>query len=293
MSQSTLQRPAVCTSNARDADRIVPPWCDPSDTPAIRWAFDDLKASYNFPHPSERRELFVGLVAEEARYQRRLRENTDQRSIAPCRALDIGCGEGIGLLPEATISVSHCFDEVWGLEPDPSVTPAPGAFAKVLNCELESANLPANHFDVAYSFMVMEHVSDPARFMHTLAAALKPGGSYIFTTVNGLHYFALLADTLRRLKLDEAVLRLVRGRQAVDEYHYPTQYRCNTPRQVRRACRAAGLSDPECVFVERAGRIPYLPGPLDVFRRLLEAKRRVHRNPRSLLDFICRIRKPL
>jgi hypothetical protein len=52
-----------------------------SHTPSPSWSFDQLKNSYNFRHSSDRVELFLALIAEEAaRHQR------------PVRAVDIGCG---------------------------------------------------------------------------------------------------------------------------------------------------------------------------------------------------------
>lgn len=260
-------------------------WCDPSRPPRQAWVFDELKNSYNFPHTSNRIELFIDFVAELANEARAARGGE-------VRGLDIGCGVGIGQLPQATQSVSRCFDELWGLEPDVAAVPAEGAFKQIVPGTLETATLPENYFDAAYSFMVMEHVENPEAFLRAVSRTLRPGGSYVFLTVNGWHYFTLISNTLRALKIDELILRALIGKRGVESYHYPTQYRCNSPKQIRKVCRAAGLEEPEFVFVERGGPMGYLRGPLDGIRRVMDAKRSLLASRGCLLDLICRVRKP-
>lgn len=259
-------------------------WCDPDRPASPGWSFDDLTRSYNFPHASDRVQLFLSVIASEAAAQ--------AARNGPIRGLDIGCGKGIGLYPEATLSLTKCFDDAWGIEPDVMVEQPRGAFSRVINGTLESADLPRESVDVAYSYMVMEHVEDPVKFFRAIGAALKPGGTYTFLTVNGWHYFTLLADAMRRLRLDEIVLRRLVGKESVESYHYATRYRCNTASQLRAACAAAGLCEPELAFVERGGRLGYLPGMLDIVRRVGDAKRVLVQQKQCLLELFCRVRKP-
>lgn len=250
--------------------------------------FGALASSYNFRHPSDRCGLFVQLLVEEC-----ARAAARQGKRGGVRVMDIGCGRGIGLDPKFLEPVRGAADELWGIEPDTRIAPPPGVFDQFQHAFLENAALPegADGFDVAYSFMVMEHVMDPMGFMRALHRCLKPGGTYLFITINGAHYFARIAGLLRALRLDEAVLRLVR-RDVVDEYHYPVAYKFNTPRAIERCAAELGFERPEYVFVEREGPSPYFPGPLRPALHALNYKRNVVRNPRSLLELICRIRKP-
>ena len=71
--------------------------------------------------------------------------------------------------------------------------------------------------------------------MRAVHRCLRPGGTYLFITVNGAHYFTIAAKTMKRLRVDEVMLRILRGRQEVDEYHYPVQYRFNRTSVIDRA----------------------------------------------------------
>ena len=59
---------------------------------------------------------------------------------------------------------------------------------------METADLPENYFDLAYSYMVMEHVADPVGFLKALVKCLQPGGVYVFLTPNKRHYFTITAS---------------------------------------------------------------------------------------------------
>jgi hypothetical protein len=140
---------------------------------------------------------------------------------------------------------------------------------------------------------VMEHVQDPVAFFRAVHRTLKPGGTHLFLTINGRHYFAKITRILKGLHLDELILRLVRGRQEVEEYHYPVAYKCNKPSDIRRVCRETGFEEPEFVFIEREGPAPYFPGPFKVILSALNYKRTLIRRPDTLLEVIVRVRKPL
>jgi hypothetical protein len=128
--------------------------------------------------------------------------------------------------------------------------------------------------------------------MDRLYRALRPGGSYIFMTVNGAHYFARIANALRRAGLDEHVLRAVRGSGAVDGYHYPTAYRFNDPATIARLCERTGMCQPRFVFAEHDGAKCYFPGPSKAAWHALTLKRRLIRRKESLLQLIGLITRP-
>lgn len=271
MTTEELQRVTV-----RD-DPVTAGW----EKPPATWKFDELVPTYNFPHDqSDRVTMFCSFVRNEA-----------ERYGAGARGLDIGCGVGIGQRPRATEAVSKCFAELWGIEPDVNVKQPP-VFARVLNTVFEQAELPENRFDVAYSYMVMEHVADPVNFMTRLYKALAPGGEYLFLTVNGRHFFSRVSNTLRALHLDEMVLRMIVGKKEAEGYHYPTQYRFNSPAQIGPVCEKVGFEKPEFVYVERSDPLPYLKGPLKPMGRWLVESRHKHHRPERLLDLFCRVRKP-
>jgi hypothetical protein len=123
-------------------------------------------------------------------------------------------------------------------------------------------------------------------------AILSPGGRYLFITINDNHYFGRIAKLLHKLKLDEVVVRVVRGRKDVDRYHYPIRYRCNRPSVIDTLARETGFSAPQYVFVEEDGPIDYFPLPIRPIYHALQWKRRWRQRPDALLIMIARLEKP-
>lgn len=244
------------------------------------FAFDQLKGQYNYRQTSDWVRLFVRIMVKEVRALPR-----------PSKILNIGCGHGIGRSTKLAEAVYRECDEVWGLEPDPSIVPDPGTFFNYQNASMETAQLPANHFDLAFSFMVMEHVETPVEYMKKVSACLKPGGEHIFITVNARHYFTACARFFKSTGLEDAALRVLRGKQTVDEYHYPVQYKCNDRTVIDRIAADTGFDQPEYVFVEELGPKPYFPLPIRPIWWMLAQKRAVYKNPDHLLTMICRMRK--
>ena len=181
---------------------------------------------------------------------------------------------------------------MWGIEPDPTVTIDPRFFKNVQRCMLEDANLPINHFDLVYAYLVMEHVMNPRAFMEVVYRCLKPGGAFFFLTPNGRHYFTRIASTLHTLRLDEVVLRMLHGRATVDWYHYPVAYAFNKPGQINKVIEGMGFEEPRYLFIESVGPRSYFPGPFKPFYWMMTLKRRRIHNPKCLLDMIGCIRKP-
>ena len=75
----------------------------------------------------------------------------------------------------------------------------------------------------------------------------------------------------------------------MDEYHHPVFYRCNDERRIAALGRELGFARVEFAYLEPVGPRPYFPGPSSVLFHLLAAKRRILRNPRSLLTLVCRL----
>jgi 2-polyprenyl-3-methyl-5-hydroxy-6-metoxy-1,4-benzoquinol methylase len=251
-----------------------------ANLPADDWTIEQLASSYNFRSTSDRRVVFTRLLIRECI---RLR-----RPGVPLRVVDIGSGRGIGRRPDCTRALSHWIDEFWSVEPDAGVTLPDGVFTESRHAMLEEADLPENAFDMAYSFMVMEHVSDPARFFAAVARCLRPGGVYIFMTPNANHYFSIATRALKTMGLEELVLRFIAGEHGRG-YHYPVQYRCNSRRQIERHARDRGLGRVDIAYLEEDGPRGYMKGPLRPVFHLLAWKRTVLRRPDRLLTFLVRM----
>jgi SAM-dependent methyltransferase len=96
-------------------------------------------------------------------------------------------------------------------------------------------------FDLVTSFMVMEHVAEPTRFLGEIFRVLKPGGTYVGHSIHALHYVTWIRRALD-LVPHSWVQRLVRklyGRAEVDTF--PTHYRLNRRGSAQAAAAAVGF----------------------------------------------------
>jgi len=268
------QQPAV--PDAAALARLLAPTAPHDDLP-----FEELAQRYNYRLTSSRQGVFARLILKQL-----------NAATAPKRILDIGCGAGFSRNNAYQYALKPHVDEYWGIEPDESVAPAPALFTNFQHALMETAILPANHFDVAFASFVVEHVAQPIEFLTAVHRCLKPGGVLLFITPNGKHYFTRIANLMRALKLDEFTLRTVIGSKQVESYHYPVQYKMNHERHLIRYARQLNFEPPEFAFLEQIGPKAYLPGPLRLVFHAFALKRKLIHNPRCLLDMICRMRKP-
>lgn len=249
--------------------------------PNDQMSFDELSSAYNFRNVSERRRVFANLIVADLKQ----RQNPT--------VLDIGCGAGMARESDWQWAIKPHVNRYVGLEPDPNMVPDEGLFDETQNALMEDAKLEPNSVDIAYSWMVMEHVAEPESFCKTLYDALKPGGTYYFSTPNIRHYFTFTAQFLKQLKIDEAVLSMIRKEDDLEEYHYPVQYKFNSEPQIAKIASAVGFEAPQFAYVEVEGPINYFPGPTKALFHLLAWKRTKLRTPDRLLTMMGKITKPL
>lgn len=171
----------------------------------------------------------------------------------------------------------------------PSVQPTRGHFDRFLHGVLEEAPLPAAYFDVAYSYYVVEHVTDPLAFLRRVREVLRPGGSFVFMTPNGRHWFSRLTRVLRRARVDEVALRVARGREEVEGYHYPVVHAMNDEPTLRALAARTGFASTEFAFFDHGDVLPYFPRPL---RGAADALERLRSGAAGaeLVCLLCRMR---
>jgi SAM-dependent methyltransferase len=102
--------------------------------------------------------------------------------------------------------------------------------------------LPDASFDMCCCHSVIEHLSDPALSFAELARVTQPGGHLLFKTPNKWFY-AMLISRLLPHRLHGMVVRFATGRLEQDTF--PTLYRANTTRRLRRLLLAAGFVEVE------------------------------------------------
>jgi len=146
--------------------------------------------------------------------------------------LDVGAGSGLvrhmdfrGLCAKAV-----------GIDPDPRVSQNPHLDEARVGFA-DSLPFDAETFDLVFSDNVLEHLEHPERVFSEICRVLKPGGHFLAKTPNKHHYVSLIATVTPHAF--HGFFNALRGRPRADTF--PTRYRANSPRMLRRLAEAAGL----------------------------------------------------
>jgi SAM-dependent methyltransferase len=103
--------------------------------------------------------------------------------------------------------------------------------------------LPEARFDLAISRWVNEHLEDPIGHFAEVERVLRPGGLYVFRTVN-LHHYAALGARIVPHRLQVPLARRLRWLpDTPTDAHdpYPVYYRVNTRRKILSTAERTGL----------------------------------------------------
>ena len=117
------------------------------------------------------------------------------------------------------------------------------AFAK---SQLEQIPIRTGTIDLVISRSVMEHLHDPLTVWKEVHRVLKPGGRFVFLTPNLFDYVSLVAKVVPN-HLHPAIIRFAEGREEQDVF--PTVYRSNSARAIRRLGAAAGFEQPSVQYL--------------------------------------------
>lgn len=163
--------------------------------------------------------------------------------------LDYGAGRG----NVSQMNFRGIAKHIAGIDPEPAVHRNP-YLDEAAVLDLSTCKIPFNDatFDVVFADNVMEHVDEPNVVLKEINRVLKPGGRFLAKTPNKWHYMPIIARATPTW-FHRAYNRM-RGRAALDTF--PTRYRCNTERTVRRLAQANGFSVDKVDLIE--GRPEYL-----------------------------------
>ena len=169
--------------------------------------------------------------------------------LAPGKAvLDIGCGRNFPMAP----TLRETGAEVFGLDPvaecDPSIT-APGV--TIRSGSAEAIPFADSSFDVVTSCAVFEHLQHPLAVLAQCRRVLKPGGRVVFLGAGRYDYVSIIGRLVPNV-MHQWIVRATEGRDEADTF--PTFYRANDARQVRRLATKARL---EIESLDYLNQFPY------------------------------------
>jgi SAM-dependent methyltransferase len=152
--------------------------------------------------------------------------------------LNLGAGPGTGRL--------HFDSEVKavvGLDPDSAITLNQHVTHRVRGAA-EALPFRDETFDLVYMDWVIEHLPSPPTMARNVFRVLRQEGKFLFRTANLLHYSYAIA----RVTPHSFHQSLLDGRHDTDPY--PTHYRMNTLRAVRRIMATAGFREDKLLMIE-------------------------------------------
>jgi ubiquinone/menaquinone biosynthesis C-methylase UbiE len=193
-----------------------------------------------------------------------------QRYFRPgIRWLDAGCGHS--LVPKwvrGAKEIEHQFltqaELVIGVDKDPWSLAAPAEIQRFA-CDLERLAFPGSTFDLITCNMVVEHLSRPDVAFQEFFRVLKSDGTVIILTPN-LYHWANLVSRLTPYWFHRTMLRTLWGADTNDVF--PTKYRCNTEKVLRKTLLSAGFSQVTAHLVPGRPRLVRF-GPLVYIEWLL------------------------
>lgn len=110
--------------------------------------------------------------------------------------------------------------------------------------------LPDASYDAIVCNYVLEHVELPLKMIAEVRRVLRPGGVFCFRTPNQYHYVSLVSRCTPHWFHERVANRLRNLDDGADD-PYPTFYRMNSRRALRRLFHTGGFAELELFSIER------------------------------------------
>lgn len=114
------------------------------------------------------------------------RQMNDLKALKDLSVLDIGCGGGLVCEPMARLGAT-----VTGIDADVNAIEAARQHAELSGLKVQYANAATEDFigqgktfDIVLALEIIEHVTNPEKFVQDCFDLVKPGGLVIFSTLN-------------------------------------------------------------------------------------------------------------
>ena len=156
--------------------------------------------------------------------------------------LDAGCGRTAPVLRKFKGKAARLI----GVDVVDFAADARNGGLELLCGDLTRVNLESGSVDGIISRSVMEHLQDPLATYREFSRLLKPGGWVIFLTPNLWDYASLLAKAIPN-RFHPMLVAKTEGRAEMDTF--PTHYRSNSPRAIRRLAKASGFRLESCTHL--------------------------------------------
>jgi ubiquinone/menaquinone biosynthesis C-methylase UbiE len=230
-----------------------------------------------------------GIVHSQVRYKELLRQILQ----SDVRWLDLGCGHNVirpwALDPgEDELSLTHLPLLSIGIDSDVAALHANKCTPHRVAASMDALPFPENSFELVTANMVLEHSNDPVALMSEVWRVLSPGGTFVFHTPNKYFPASMIAALLPGDVKSHLVERLT-NRRSKDVY--PTYYRINTQRQIRRCSQAVGFDVEHLEMLESLSFNRYYA--LFLFNLLVARLLRWKALRNLQADFLVTLRKPV
>jgi len=180
-------------------------------------------------------------IVPQLRYSQSVYEDVLNADITPgANWLDVGCGHHL-LPPWRLEQEKELFGKagvVVGIDFDfPSLIKHKTVSLKVQGTA-DRLPFKDDYFDAATANMVVEHLDNPRIQFAEINRVLKPGGIFIFHTVNETGYFAVMRKITPKV-LVKKLAGLLDGRESGDVFE--VHYKANRPEKIESLARETGF----------------------------------------------------
>jgi len=195
--------------------------------------------SSNVEYQRLKEKIVPNLLFNQTLYEQALRKYVSSETLW----LDAGCGHKI--LPswriDSELKLVANARFACGCDVDGNATQRHASLRYRVICDLAALPFKKGSFTLVTCNMVAEHLVNPRAVFAEFARVLQSDkGVVIIHTPYRWSYFAIISRLVPQV-IKNYIGRHIDGRPAED--YYPVQYRCNTPRKLRRIFSCVGMQE--------------------------------------------------